>query len=510
MLKSRVFLIAIMTLVASITYTHVYPCDVVVVSARASTTGRPFIWKNRDCSANWHQEIKYYPAKTTKAGPYILVSAFDDAAQFNNGTADNPSGGVNQAGLGISCTSVYEDFNPLHEIINVNTDLIRHALQECATVADWEALLKNFYKTHWGKVISGNFVVIDAKGGAALYECYTGLLFAGILHPMNFRKYDANNGKVTAFNGTFRATTTENQGQGTNFIGFFARANSNSYITFNYGEERRVRMEELLTDLALSGRLNYRNSMVEVNKDVNGQQLDGQGRQLDPATCLGDYSTTYCISRAATRLSMLVDGVASGGNPLQSVFWCALGEPSVSVFLPYFVNAGAVSPLAYYDDIDLDGKYYDLNDNSLLARASNARETFEGLLYDSNTGDLVTGMEDKTMNKYELAKIQAWTFPIEENIFQKCEEFLADITAHPSYLTPANMQNFSNYCVQYMYSNYLTGSANAYAWNFAKPWGSTWDGYTRGGFDPIVPIGTQTSSGSSSSLLDSFLGLLGF
>lgn len=509
MLKSRVFLIAIITLVASITCTHVYPCDVVVVSARASTTGRPFIWKSRDCSANWHQEIKYYPALTTKAGPYIMVNSFDDAAQFNNGTPDNPSGGVNQAGFGISCTSVYEDFNPFHEIININTDLIRHALQECATLADWENLLKNFHKSHWGKVISGNFVVIDANGGAALYECYTGLVFAGF-HPMNFRKFDANNGKVTAFNGTLSFTTTEDPGTGTNFIGFFARANSNSYITFNYGEERRWRMEELLEDLAASGRLNYRNNMVEVIKDVNGKQVDAYGNQLDPSKFLDNYSTTYCISRAATRLSMLVDGVAPGGNPLQSVFWCALGEPSASVFLPYFVYAGGVSPLAYVDDIDIDGTQYDLNDNSLLARAANARETFEGLLYETNTGDLVMGMEDKTMNKYELSKIQSWSFHIEEYIFQKTEEFMADMTEHPSYITPENLRSFSDYCVHYAYSNYLEGSADTYAWNFDKPWSPMWEGYTRGGFDPISPVGTLISSNSSSSLLDSFLGLFGF
>ncbi|MBN1497443.1 MAG: hypothetical protein JXA07_11775 [Spirochaetes bacterium] len=512
MLKPRVFLIAMMTLIAGMTYTHVYPCDVIVVSAKASTTGRPFIIKNRDCSANWHQEIKHYPAAGTGiGGDYIIVSAFDDAAEFNNGDPINPSGGVNEAGFAISCTSVYEDFNPLHEIININTDLMKHALEDCATLADFEKLLKNFYKTHYGKVISGNFVAIDSKGGAALYECFTGWIIAGAW-PMDYRKYDANTGRVTVFNGGLISYSyTEDEGDGEDFIGFHARANCNTYIPFNYGEERRERMNYLLTGLAETGRLNYRNCMVEVAKDVYGQQLDGFGNVVDQEDCQDDYSTTYCISRAATRLSMLVDGVAPGNDPRLSVFWCALGEPSVSVYIPYFVYAGGVSPLAWVDDIDLDGRWYDQNDTSLLARAANARETFEGRLYEANTGDLVAGMDDKTMDKNELANIQSWTFPLEEYIFQRCEEFLADITEHPSYLTPDNLRNFSNYSAQYAYRNYLQADANAYAWTYDKPWDDLWIGYTRGGFDNDYydPIASGSTASSGDSLVDTLLALFG-
>ncbi len=511
MTKARVYLIAIMTLIAGLTYTHVYPCDVVVVSAKASTTGRPFLWKNRDCSANWHQEIKHYPAVTAKAGDYIMVSAFDDAAELNNGDPENPSGGVNAAGFAVSCTSVYEDFNPLHELININTDLIRHALQECATIADWESLLKNFHNTHRGKVISGNFVVIDAKGGAALYECFTGWVISGAW-PMDFRKYDANDGRITEFHGglLMSYTTVVDEGEGDDFIGFFARANANAYIPFNYGEERRERMEYLLTDLANTNRLNYRNSMLEINKDVYGQQVDGTGNVLDQDDCQDDYSTTYCISRAATRLSMLVDGVVPGSDPRLSVFWCALGEPSVALFLPYFVHAGEVSPLAWADGLDLDGNWHDLNDTSLLARASNARETFEGLLYETNTGDVLTGMDDRSMNKNELAKIQAWAIPIEEYVFRRCEELLYDMTAHPSYLTPDTLRNFSNYSVQYAYRNYIEADNEAYAWSYSKPWDPLWIGYTRGGFDDdsVIPL-ADVSGSSGDSLLGSLLDLFG-
>ncbi len=488
MLKVKVVIISFITLIACLIYSDIYPCDVAVVSARASSTGRPFIWKSRDCSANWHQEIKYFPAVNTKAGPFVMVIGYDDLAEINTGSKVNPSGGVNEAGFAIGCTSVYEDFNPMHEAVNVNTDLIRHALEQCATLADFEAYLRVWRNDHIGKVISGNFAAIDAKGGAAMYECYTGNL-GGTRNPITYRKTDANTGKITeTYAGTTRVI---NNGSGNSFIGFVNLTNCNAYITYNYGEERRWRAYDIFSELKSTGRLNYRNCMVEVTKDVFGQQLNDRGNVIDAGsckngtdtTCLSDYSTTYCISRSQTRLGMVVDGVASGGDPRLSGFWCVLGEPAVAVYVPYFVTAGGVSWLAYIDDIDMDGNLYDLNDTSLLDRASNRREMFENLMYDSNYGNVVSGMEDRKMNKLELAKVQLWSFPLEDSIFRKYEEFMADLSAHPAYITKENMRTFSDYCANHVYTNYNEASATQYAWTYNKPWDTIWYGYTRPGFE---------------------------
>ena len=221
--------------------TYAYPCDIAVVSARVSTTGRPFIWKSLDCSGDWHQEIKYYPAVTGQAGAYIMATDYDLFAQLNTGTQVNPHGGVNEAGFAISVTSVYEDMVPIEEALNVNTDLVRHALQECANIEDFEALLHTFNQSNFGKVISGNFVAIDAKGGAALYEALSDPIL-GMLRPVMYRKYDANNGDITDYS-TFIPITIP--GQGNTFIGFENRANANSYLPIEYGEERRLRAENL-------------------------------------------------------------------------------------------------------------------------------------------------------------------------------------------------------------------------------------------------------------------------
>jgi hypothetical protein len=480
MSKVKVVIISFIMLIACLIYSDIYPCDVAVVSARASSTGRPFIWKSRDCSGNWHQEIKYFPAVTAKAGAFIMVIGYDDLAEVNTGSKVNPSGGVNEAGFAIGCTSVYEDFNPMHEAVNVNTDLVRHALEQCATLADFEAYLAVWRNDHLGKVISGNFAAIDAKGGAAMYECYTGNI-GGTRNPIRYRKTDASTGRITET--YYGSTRVISQGSGNNFIGFVNLTNCNAYITYNYGEERRWRAYDIFSELKSTGRLNYRNCMVEVTKDVYGKQIDGSGRELDQASCQSDYSTTYCISRNQTRLGMVVDGVASGGDPRLSSFWCVLGEPAIAVYVPYFVAARGVSWLSYIDDIDMDGNLYDLNDTSLMARASHRRELYENLLYDSNYGNVVSGMEDRTINKIELAKVQEWSFPLEDFIFRKYEEFMADLTAHSSYITTENLRAFSDYCVNHVYTNYNDGSATQHAWTYNKPWDPVWYGYTRPGFE---------------------------
>ncbi|PKL35299.1 MAG: hypothetical protein CVV44_21030 [Spirochaetae bacterium HGW-Spirochaetae-1] len=445
-------------------------CDVAVVSGKVTTNGRPILWKSRDCSANWHQELEYFPAINSRAGGCVMVHNYDDLAWINNGVRENPSGGLNEAGLAVSCTSVYEDFNPYHEAININTDLIRETLQECATLDDFDTYLKNWYNNHAGMVISGNFVVIDAQGGAALYECYTGQIAGQI----KYRKYDANTGRETDWDGTAETVMTESREGEDDFNYFYNRANNNSYININFGEERAIRANELLNMLVDEGNMNYRTLMRVVTKDVTGNQLDPvTGTVLaEEEEDLGNYSTTYCISRNQTRTALVVDGVKAGDNPALSVFYCALGEPSISVYTPYFAHAQAVSWLCHIDSMDLIGRLYDLNDTCFLNRAMNRREAYDNLIYKTNTGDVIQGMDNVCINKIELAAAQEWTLPLEDFILDMTAEYIDDMRGKSSYITQANLASFSDYCVEYLYENYNAASADYYPWTMEKPWGS--------------------------------------
>ncbi len=449
-INKQVFVIVLILLFFILPGINCLACDIAVVSAKASEDGRPFIWKNRDNSASWHQEVKYYEAVNPEPGGYVLVCDYSEYLILATGSELNHSGGVNEAGFAIACSSVYEEFNPLHEIVNINTDLVRQALQECVTLEDFENILKDWHTENELCVISGNFVAIDASGGAALYECFTG--FQIIPGPINYQKFDANTGRVTDRNGTVLEEGT------VDFIGFQNRTNSNTYIPWNYGEERRHRGTLLLTQLVEAERLSYRNVMSEVAKDTEGKQPNPE--DIDEE----NYSTTFCISRSQTRMGMVAHGVNPDDDPHLTTFWCALGEPSSSVFIPFFPKARSVSPLAWVDGIDIDGNNYDLNDTSMLNRAMNSREISGNLLYECNTGAYTSGPDDSTINMKTLRNIQEWTFPLEDKIIEETEYFL-----NTTPLTSENLKSFSDYCTQYAFKNYIKASSNYFQWDFETP-----------------------------------------
>ena len=443
----------LMCLLALIFATRTWACDVAVVSGKVTTDGKPLIWKNFDNSSSDRQQVAYFPAKKSGPGGYLMVYRFENGMKLlNNGSAITPSGGVNESGFAIAGTSVYQDYNLMAEPVNINTVLMEEALATCTTLAEFESLLKRWPYYHWGTVISANFVVIDAKGGAALYECFTGHLNTG-LNLMQFRKNDANTGKITnQYGWTLKRAQS-------NFIGFHIMTNYNYYIPWNVGQDRKYRAEALLTQLVTEKRINYRTVMREVAKDVVGKQVQ---TDLSSET---NYSTTYCLSRNATRSSIVVRGVASGDNPRLATMWVNLGEPSVGVFVPFFAAARGTSELARVDTY-ANGAWRDYDDSCLLNQAISARETYGSLIYSSNEGDVIWGMYDNYINKVELAKVQQWTFQIEDTIIDNAESFLSSLQSNPAQITAFNLKDFADYCADYAYENFETGSADAFPWQY--------------------------------------------
>jgi hypothetical protein len=458
---------AIVAGLAGIIFATVMPvraCDVAVVSARASTTGRPLIWKNYDCSELWHQEIKYFQAKKAGPGGYLMLYHKDNWMQIINGSPIVPQAGVNEAGLAMALTSVYEN-NVTHESGNLNTDLMQDALENCVTLTDFEPLVKTWPAAHKNHAISGNFVVIDAKGGAALYEMFTGYNTSGVM-PIMYRKYDADTGQVTDQNGTVIVA-----GQ-SNYIGFVNRTNSHFWLPSNPGQERYVRGAAVFNGLAASTstdplkRLNPGGVMRVVARDIIGKQVYSNTND-------SNYNTTYCINRSATRSGVVVDGVPNGGDPRLTTFWCALGEPSISIFVPYFASAKGVSPYAYMDTVNSAGAMSDTSDTCLLNLAEDYRETYNKLIYSSNRGSTINGPYDNYINKIELNKVLAWAYPVENNLFTQTDYFLNLLQSQGAGMTEAvfsqNLKKFSDYCAAYTYGNYTKASATAVPWSYVMP-----------------------------------------
>ena len=436
-----------------------WACDVAVVSASASTTGRPFIMKNFDASDAYQQQVKYF-SSVGNGGAYLLLYHYDDYTEQLAGDKRCPQGGVNEKGFAIVCSSVYEDFvTPTNETRNMNVTFMRQAIERCTSIADFESFLKSWPKSNVGKSLSGNFAVIDAKGGAALYELYTGSdVITDLTTPVvQWRKCNANTGAITDANGY--AASTAISCQSASFPGWFARTNSHNWLPKNAGGERQAMMKARLTELTNAKSLDPRNTMLKVNKDLTQGKITSDTSSVDTK-----WNTTFCISRSATRSGMVVDGVANGADPKFTTMWVCLGEPSIGVFVPYFPAAGGVSPYAYMDTIYSNGIMDDANDTSLLAMAEDARETYGKLIYSSNRGDVLSGPYDTTINKTELNKALTWISPIETTIYTRTTSFLDSYRNSSAVPTAANLRTWSDYCAEYAYKNYTNASSTYLTW----------------------------------------------
>lgn len=133
-------------------------CTTAVFSGKATKSGRPMLWKVRDTDF-MHNFV--YRHQTDK-GWFIGVSNVEDT----NG--EQIWSGHNDRGFAIMNSASF----------NVNKDdpasiadregyVMRRALSECATLEDFERLLDSMVKPMG---LATHFGVIDAQGGAAIYE----------------------------------------------------------------------------------------------------------------------------------------------------------------------------------------------------------------------------------------------------------------------------------------------------------------------------------------------------
>ncbi len=419
-------------------------CDIAVVSVEAS--GRPFIWKNRDHPSDWRQELRH---KDSATGGYIMVVD-------RTGLSSIPSGGVNGDGFAIANTTVYENF--FLDLINNNHVLLEDALNRCSTVDDFDSLAKG-----WAGHLSGNFVVIDALGGAALYECYSAV------PSLKINRFDANSGDVTDINGELIGKNGELGGYAGQWRGFLNRTNSHSWIKLENDTCREVRAREILNELADQDALNYRYAMSRLARDINpwdyknglsikanGQPLpEGERQKLAGSS---QVDTLYSISRYQTNLSLVVDGVAPGEDPIMTTFWCNLGEPAAGIFTPHFAAAKDVSN--YTKTIE-EPSINSSDKSSLLNSAIYANRE---QLY-----------SERTINLDALRDLQQWSLPLEYVIVRNTERFLSEGT-----INAGTLFDFSSFCSGYAYLNYSAGSAYVHPFDFNQA------GHTPVSIDEIV------------------------
>ena len=272
-----------------------FPCTTAVVSAEASGTGRPMIWKQRDAGDD-ENRINY-----VRGEKYGFTALFPTADK----DCRNAYAGINEAGFAITNNLSY---NLRPDSVGVagtrNGELMTLALGTCASLDEFEAVLAA--KEH-PMQLSANFAVIDAFGGAAYFE----------VSDTAYVRFDVPEGGYL-FRTNFSVSGEPGRGRG------FAR-----YATLTEVMARQARRGFTPGFFLETGRT-FRNALTGTDalKASRGAYL---------------YEHDF-IPRSTTTASLVLEGVAPGGKADSGILWCALGYTPCSYAIPVWVAAGERIP----------------------------------------------------------------------------------------------------------------------------------------------------------------------
>lgn len=271
-------------------------CTAGVASGRATTDGRPLLWKTRDASATNNEVIW----NTSGTHHFVsVISAGDESSSWM---------GVNERGFSIINTlsmDLSAGSTGMH-----NGLFMAHALRECATVDEFEELLKETNET--GRRTNTNYGVIDATGAAAFIET------AG----NEYWRYDAEDTEK----GYILRTN-------------FARNGDRSEADPPYSMDRYLQTEQLMIDFYRTDKIDFK-EIVKIQVRSFG---NSEGTLVDlPFTGTiegherGYFPHNHSINRNSTVSFSAIQGVLSDEDARLSTMWTILGQPSTGITVPYW------------------------------------------------------------------------------------------------------------------------------------------------------------------------------
>jgi hypothetical protein len=299
---SRVLVPACLLFVGSSTATAQHEeCSTVVAMGLATVDGRPLLWKNRDTD-DLHDRVIFVDEK-----PFSYLALVDD----NDTSGRVAWTGVNAAGFAI-CNSVAYNLPGAgpDDRVDLEGMIMADALRSCATVEDFEHYLGSRLGSQLGS--RANFCVIDARGGAAIFE--------------------VSNRTCKRINA---AETTEKYLVNTNFSRTGTPERGSGYLRFE-------RETALLHD-APGGKLSYGYVLQVAARDLCQPLLRTPPREAWKTLPAGTpyfIHTNHTINRPSSAAAVVIRGVLPGEDPGASTMWVILGEPVTSVAVPLWVSAG--------------------------------------------------------------------------------------------------------------------------------------------------------------------------
>ena len=309
----RRLLYIVASVMALLTYLSAEACTSAVISGRATKSGRPLLWKHRDTGTEWNHIEHLQGKRFAFTG---LVNSTDDERK-------EVWAGANERGFAIMNTASY-NMKPdsLKYLPEREGEIMKQALGECASVAEFEEFLKNMPQP---RALETNFGVIDAEGGAAYFEVWD----------YGYTKYDVNdaaqcpNGYIIRSNYSFSGAQDEGMG--------YIRYQNAEYLLHNAYATGALSAEWIFSSASRS----FYHAIL--GNDILKNPLQGtNGWAIDQ-----DF-----IPRKSSSASVVVEGVRKGDNPDATTIWSVLGYPPCGYAVASWVKAKneIAEPITAYDD----------------------------------------------------------------------------------------------------------------------------------------------------------------
>lgn len=282
------FLVAITCMLVGVSF-HSHACTSMLVSAKASGTGRPLMWKHRDTGTE-HNFVEKVPARGGKMG-YVAL--------FNGGDSNLREAwmGMNDSGFAIMNTASYNLAPDTAKLKDLEGLLMSAALVSCVTVDDFEKVLNNL-KRPIG--IQANFGVMDAQGNLAYFEA----------NDHTFTRFDVDD-------------TDE---------GYLIRTNySVSGVDGGgYGYIREFNLRHILAEEMASGTLRPESFTEKASRSFYHSVFE---KDFAADSCQWVVDQDF-IPRGISTASIVIEGVNPGEDVSDMVMWTVLGYPPCSFMVP--------------------------------------------------------------------------------------------------------------------------------------------------------------------------------
>ncbi|MEN8225696.1 MAG: hypothetical protein ABFS05_10095, partial [Bacteroidota bacterium] len=262
--------------------------------------GRPLLWKHRDTWALNNKLVQFNDGKYQYTGLVNSVDTLGKSVWI----------GFNSTGFAIMNSASYNLNNDTIKQSGLEGRIMKKALQNCASVKDFEKLLQDLPQP---TRLEANFGVIDSKGGAAYFE----------LGNYKVVKIDANDPAIAPDGYIIRTnfSFTGKAGKGGGYI---------RYETANKVFSDAVKRNELSAQTIIQkGSRNLTHALTGTNLWDYADLKKGEEKMV----FFYDY-----IPRKSTSSSVIIEGVQDGEEPILTTMWTVLGWPLTSVTIPIWLS----------------------------------------------------------------------------------------------------------------------------------------------------------------------------